>query len=365
VPLGALPVPPCPSPVDPEYGLVKEKAVAIGGGPVYMAARQRRFIESLRGPAGEAVRVEGGVGSAPLDPGATGGSTIIDSYTVVYDGPDGAVRTTLYFDAYHFTAPRVPAGFTCGAPLAAVGVPPADPFRAGPQAAALAIELGPDIEVTPIPLVSGAGTHGALFDGFAVLALRARAAAEAGAPLDPDDPPRSPPLAPMTLLAHRITCGGVSVSPVTLELVGVQGPVSGDGEPVRGEALRALLPGVAVPDGSVGQTFAIGQPSAVRIGYDGDCDGEASVTLPVTAEPPRFGANAQPALPPGIDEAEPVVYLQAILGPEGRFGRPLYLGGPPTLVPAALEAVGAWRAQPLRVNGAPIVSPVVLQVVFR
>jgi hypothetical protein len=365
VPLGGLRVPPCPSDADPEYGLVKEKAIAIGGGPVFMAARQRRFIEALRGPGGEPVRIEGGVGSGPLDPAVPGGP-IIDRYTVVYDGPDGLVTTSLFFDAYHFTAPKAPAGFTCRAPLAtAVGVPPADPFRAGVQVAALAIELGPTLDVSPIPLVSGDRSSGALYDRFATIALQARAAAEAGTPLDPAALPRDPAPAAMTLLAYPAACGDRPVVPTTMELLGPRGPVAGQGEPARGDVLAAVLPGVTAPEGSVALGFPLAQPAAVRLTYDGECVGESRVTLLVTPEPPRLEESPPPALPPGVDEAEPTIYLQAIIGPDGRFGQALHLGGPPSLWQPALDAIATWRARPLRVNGAPVVSPVVLQVTFR
>jgi hypothetical protein len=69
-------------------------------------------------------------------------------------------------------------------------------------------------------------------------------------------------------------------------------------------------------------------------------------------------------LPPGTSEAEPVVYVQVIVDQEGRIARPQYLGGPRSLYPAALDTLAKWRAQPIRVNGAPVVTPNVLQVPF-
>jgi hypothetical protein len=54
-----------------------------------------------------------------------------------------------------------------------------------------------------------------------------------------------------------------------------------------------------------------------------------------------------------------------VLDTEGRFSRPLYLGGPRALMPAALEAVSQWRARPVRVKGVPIVNPMVVQVPLR
>ena len=49
----------------------------------------------------------------------------------------------------------------------------------------------------------------------------------------------------------------------------------------------------------------------------------------------------------------------------GRFREATALGGDPDLSRAAVEAVSSWRADPPRVNGAPLASPVVLQVTFR
>lgn len=70
-------------------------------------------------------------------------------------------------------------------------------------------------------------------------------------------------------------------------------------------------------------------------------------------------------LPPGAVEPEPVVYVQVILDQQGRVARPQYLGGPRSLYPAALEALAKWRTQPIRVNGAPVVTPNVAQVPFK
>src|SRR3954465_15877224 len=84
VQLGILRVPACQPATDPEYGRVAAKAIAVGGGPAYMAARQRRYLDALRGPLGQVLRVGNQVGSVPLagDPE----QAIIDSYAVTYDG---------------------------------------------------------------------------------------------------------------------------------------------------------------------------------------------------------------------------------------------------------------------------------------
>ena len=106
VQLGVLRVPACQQATDPEYGRVATKAIAIGGGPGYMAARKRNYFNALRGPQGQVVRVATSVGSSPLagDPERA----IIDSHAVTYDGENGPVTITLFMDAYHYAAPKAP-----------------------------------------------------------------------------------------------------------------------------------------------------------------------------------------------------------------------------------------------------------------
>ena len=86
VALGGLRVPSCNIASDPEYGLVKEKAIQIGGGPLYMAAREQRYLNALRGPGGQTLRWNIR-GSAPLNLNG-GDHTIIDSYPITYEGLD-------------------------------------------------------------------------------------------------------------------------------------------------------------------------------------------------------------------------------------------------------------------------------------
>jgi hypothetical protein len=59
-------VPPCQPASDPEYGLVQKKPIPIGGGPMYMAGRQRNYLNALRGPQGQVLRIGNTVGSAPV-----------------------------------------------------------------------------------------------------------------------------------------------------------------------------------------------------------------------------------------------------------------------------------------------------------
>src|SRR5215471_4546559 len=87
VALGGVSVPSCAEASDAEYGFSALKPIQIGGGPLYMNARQHRFLDALRGPDGQMLRVVGGIGSGPANlPGF--GRTIIDTYTVTYEGHD-------------------------------------------------------------------------------------------------------------------------------------------------------------------------------------------------------------------------------------------------------------------------------------
>ena len=367
VPLGTLRVPACQPASDPEYGRVAAKAIAIGGGPGYMAARQRSYLNALRGPQGQVLRIGSGVGSSPLpgDPERA----IIDTLVVTYDGDSGPVTTSLYMDAYHYAAPKAPAGFTCGTPLpAAVPIPPPDPFKITPALVSLAIEQGTKADVTPIRLDTST-PRGYFFDRFALIALQARAAAGAGTPLDPAKPSRELEALGSAVLAYPLTCGDRTIPPTNVELVTAQQAAiarNPAGEPLRGDAaLAKAFPGVPAPPGSIGLYFRGAQPAQGKITYAEGCDGSpAEAVLSFRAEPPRLIEMVPGTLPPGTSEPEPVVYIQVIVDQEGRIARPQYLGGPRSLYPAALDALTKWRAQPIRVNGAPVVTPNVVQVPF-
>ena len=363
VPLGVIRVPPCQPASDPEYGLVQKKPIPIGGGPMYMAGRQRNYLNALRGPQGQVLRIGNSVGSAPVpgDPERA----IVDSFSVSYDGENGPVGKTIFMDAYHFDAPKVPVGFTCGAPLAAaVGLPPADPFRMTPAVIALAVEHGTSTDVPPIPLDTST-PRGYLFDQYGSVALRARAAAAAGTPLDAKNPSRDLQSNGWSVLAIPVSCGDRTIAPANVELSTAQGTVARE-EFLRGEELPKAFPGLPTPAGSLGFRFRNGQPTQVKITYAEGCSGAAAqVLLPLRREPPRLVELVPGVVPPGVVEAEPVVYVQVVVDPAGHIVRPEYLGGPRSLYPAALDALAKWSVQPIRINGVGVVTPNVVQVPFR
>jgi hypothetical protein len=205
--LGAIRVPACQTAGDPEYGLAANKA--IGGGPMFMAARQRRYLNALRGPQGQTVTIGNEVSSLPL-PGDPE-HAIIDSYHVSYEVDGKPVEKTIYMDAYHYDAPKAPAGFTCGTPLASVaGIPPADPFKATAAVVALAIEHGSKAGVTPIKL-DPSSPRGYLFDRYGLIALQARAAANSGTPFDPAKPPKEIEAIGSAVIAYPMSCGDLTI----------------------------------------------------------------------------------------------------------------------------------------------------------
>ena len=368
VPLGSLRVPPCPQATDPEYGFVLEKAVKVGGGAGYGPARERAYLTSLRGPQGQPIRISNSRGSSML-PGEPD-TVIIDSIGVTYDGPDGPVSRTLFLNEYRFELPKVPMGFTCGTPIVTtLGMPPVDPIKANPELAALAIEQGTRAAVPAITL-DAAVERGFIFDRHMLIAARARAAAVAGTPLEPSKPPRDLPPLGWTVVAYPLRCGDRQIAPQNVVLSTPQGapiPLIANEAVLRDADIARVLPGVTAPAGSMALRFPSAQFSQATITYAEACDGQpAQATLPFRLEPPALERPPVAGVaPPDADPAESVIYLQVVLDTEGRFSRPLYLGGPRALMPAALDALSQWQARPIRVNGVPIVNPMVVQVPLR
>jgi hypothetical protein len=362
VSFGGRLVPACPTAADPEYGLVQGKPILIGGGPMYMAARKARYFAALRGPGGETVRVAPNVGTSITKDGDE--TIFIDTHSVTYDGPAGPVSVTLFMNAYRFDLPRVPAGFTCGAPLpTAVGMAPVNPVWANSNLAAVAAGYGSRPDVVPAALDPTSPGRGYIADQLAMIALRARAAAAAGASLDTSKP--VPDTQGFVVLALPQTCGGRTIAPQRIEMTGPQGPLQQGGETMRDEAIARVLPGVAAPSGSLAARFPSAQQIQVRITYAEACEaGPAEVSVPIRIEPPRLMTSTQGTLPSGVAESEPV-YLQTIIDIDGRFVRPAYLGGPKALLSAALESLAQWRAAPLRINGTPTITAMIVQVDFR
>jgi len=349
---------------EPAYATTRERPVQVGGGALYVAARERRYLDALRGPGGEPLQYKR-TGSLPMEPD---GRTILDRYEVTYPGLEKPIY--LYLDAYHFDdVLKAPAGFTCAVPIS-LPQPGPDPFLADDSLLELAVEQA-GTRFAPIPLdTDGSTTHGVLFDRFRLRARAARAAADAGHPIDVKQPARELLTLGSIVVAFPQRCASdAMLTPVAIEIVAGDGPPPPRrGDLASGDALAQLLPGIALPAGAVAASFGLERPrptDIVRITYgESPCGPANEVRLPMKYTNARPGSTPMPALPPGQPATDRPVRLQAVLDHDGVARRIVFVGGPPALAAAAIDAVRGWTAEPMRLNGAPIVTPVLLQVRF-
>ena len=363
----AGPQKPCTVSADPEYGLTPAKPVRVGGGALYVAARERRYLEALRGPAGQVITFKR-LGQARPPEENKERIIILDHWQVTYEGLEKPI--SIYIDAYRYGAPFAPAGFTC-VPFT-LGSPPIDGFLASDQLVRLGIEQGTSREFAPIPLgADPKAPQGAAFDRFRLIALAARAASASGKPMDPKEPPKALMGLGMVLVAYPLTCGGRRVAPTAIDVVPRQGPpVKNQGGPVSGDDLGEWLPGFSAPEGSIAVRVGLAtlRPiDTVRLTYGAEiCDGTAKdVTMSLTHRPMRGVAMAQPPLPAGADPPEEPVWLQVLVDHEGVLQQVTYVGGPERLAAAAIDGVRAWRADPARINGAPVTAESLVVINFR
>ena len=355
----------CATADEPAFATTKEQPGQVGGGAMYAASRERRYLDALRGPMGETLQYKR-TGSLPLDPD---GRTILDRYEVTYPGLEKPI--TLYLDAYHFDdALKAPKGFTCAVPIG-LNPPGPDPMLASESAFALAVEQGAAKDFPPISLdADGSATHGVIFDRFRLVARAARTAAAAGKPIDVHQPPRELLRLGTVIVAHPLRCGDKDpVSPASIEIVPAQGPPPPrTGELATGDAVARLVPNVNVPAGSIAAAFPLEHPrptDSVRVGYpDGPCGAAATIVLPMKFASARAIRTPMPALPAGQAATDRPVRLQALLDFDGAAQRIEYIGGPTALTAAAIAAVRGWSAEPARLNGAPMLAPVTFQVKF-
>jgi hypothetical protein len=98
----------CPIATDTTYGYTKENAIRVGdGGELFGGpARERAYLDNLRGPNGELIAYER-TGSLNFE------DTILDEYVIT----GLATPVTLYLDIYKFEELKAPIGFTCVGPF--------------------------------------------------------------------------------------------------------------------------------------------------------------------------------------------------------------------------------------------------------
>jgi hypothetical protein len=348
-----------------EFATTRTHAVQVGGGALYVAARERRYLDALRGPGGEPLQYRR-TGSLPLE---ADGRTILDTYEVTYPGLEKPV--IFYLDAYHFDdALKAPKGFVCAVPIG-LSAPPPDAFLASESVLSLAVEQGAAKDFAPISLdADGSGAHGVLFDQFRMIARASRAASVSGTPIDPKRPPVEIVRAKMVVVAYPLRCRGTDpIAAGSIDIVPAQGAAPRrDGEGATGDALARLLPGANLPAGSMGASFFVDRPrpgDAIRIAYPaGGCGSSGEVVLPVQFTNVKRLKTPQPSLPAGQPATDRPVRLQALIDLDGTAQRIVYMGGPAALIDAAIDAVRGWTAEPARLNGAAVITPVTLQVQF-
>ena len=350
---------------EPAFGTALTSAIQVGGGAMYAASRQRRYLDALRGPGGEPLTYKR-TGARPLD---SEGRAIIDIYEVTYPGLDKPI--VLYLDAYHFDDElKAPKGFTCAVPIG-LSAPPPDAMLASFSQISLAIEQGGAKDFAPISLDPDASaTHGILFDRFRMTARAARAAAAGGNPLDPKRPPVELMRLGTVVVAYPRRCGdGPPVPPGSIEIVPAQGaPPRREGDLATGDALARLLPGLDLPPRAMAASYNLERPrpgDTIKIAYaEGACGAAGEVTLAMRFTSAKGVNTPLPALPAGQPPSDRPVRLQALIDTEGMAQQIVYIGGPPALAAAAIDAVRGWTAEPARLNGAPIITPVTFQVKF-
>jgi hypothetical protein len=359
----------CPVATDSAYAFTPEQPVQVGGGAMFVAARERRYLDSLRGPAGEAVHYKRTSSQESPD-----GQTILDRFEVTYDGAEQPV--TLYLDAYHFDDRLLaPRGFTCASAIA-LDPPGPDLFQASRHLTRLAVEQGAQRDYSPIPLDSASrdgntALRGVVLDHFRMMARFARAAALEGKPI-PLDPAIRPPDSlrlRTVVIAYPLACQGREIAPQAVDLISEQGQhAPRHGEYASGDTLTQLVAGLPAPSGSIAATFGLQAPrrtDTVKITYAEPCGGATEVVLPLRQTPLRFINAPEPAMPEGSKVTDGSVRLQAQVDLDGRLQYPTYVGGPRELLGPAIQAIREWTVDPVRINTAPMSTPVTLQVRFR
>ena len=355
----------CEVSTDAEYGYSKEKPIKVGGTPVYGAARQRRFLQALVGPAGQPITFtrRGSIRTDRDD-------IILDLYEVKYAGVEKPIE--LYLDWYRWDPPRAPQGFLCGTAIG-LAPPPPDPKAQWLQLVTLAIKTGKEGDVAPIPVsADGSTRYGIVIDAFRFVAGSSRMLASAGGGMTPENMAAAIGSGQYVVIAYELSCDGAARRPKAMVLVGPQGQTLEPRGLMNAKQLRTMLPWATIPDGALGATFPGNNPPAggsVRFTYDGDAcpDGAPDVTLPFKAGPPRKIVDAKPLWPAGV----PVPPAGDIVRVEVRAtidveGVPVQLevrSGPPEFAESALAAVRQWRYTPYTLNGAPAYAPITMTVV--
>lgn len=349
----------CKNSDDPSFGS-KDNPIKTGGGDMYMAARQVRYLSALRGPAGEGIHFKRNGSMHAAD------DTILDIYSLDYRGGG---KLTLYIDGYHWADPVAPGSLLCGTPFN-LAPPGPDAFETTRQRLAIAVGLSA-ADVAPISLdADGSKTHGVVYDHARLIGLAARAAAAEGKPLDPEKLPREVITPRMVVIAAPLQCGAemIPAERVTLtDAAGNEPPSSGK---ASGAKIAGLAPGLTASDDAIAIVYSVPAPIAgarTVVHYARACNGQQGVTLPFNFAPPRVVKTAPAPAPPGatIPADGARVVLQLFVAADGTALHPAYVSGAYEFRDVAAESLKGWRFEPARVNGAPLYQPEKVQVVVK
>lgn len=358
----AAPPRPCQVADDPDYGSSPDRPVEVGGGPMYGAARQRRYLEALRGPGGEPVTFERKGTAGRPDTG------LVDRYQVRHEG--AAEPRVVYVDFYHFSDTLLaPRGLTCSGTID-LGLPPPDPFVAEEQLREVALAGGSEKGFNAPPMELGTPPALMIVDQFRRLSIAARVAARRGAPLTLAALPREFVTPQTTVIVYPVACGDRTNAPASVGLAARDGRTVEPGATTSdASAIRELTGEAVVQAGSLAATFPMPfvQPGfSVTVRYaEPVCAGVPPIgAYQVTGSGAQLVEYTMPKRPAGDAAIGRWVALQAVIDELGSFRAVRPLGGPAELSRVAVEAVVAWRALPARIAGHPVPTPVVLQVRF-
>jgi hypothetical protein len=350
----------CPLSTDLTYGLAKENPIKTGGGDLYMASRQVKFLSALRGPAGEGVHFK----RAGSMQGPDG--TILDAYSVDIKGDR---KTTLYMDGYHWSDLAAPKGFLCGAPMN-LAPPGPDPFETTRQLNAIAVSLGA-AEVDPISIdADGSKAHGVVYDHVRLIAVAARAAAASAAPLDPDRLPQALATPHLVVIAWPIVCAGETIGPKSVRLTDRSGNEPRVIGTASGAKIADLSPGLSGRTDAVAIAYAVPVLIAgarTTVHYAKPCEGTQDVELPVAIAGPRIVSQAPAPPPPGktVPPDGAKVVMQIFVAADGSALKPAFVSGAYEFTAAAAESLKGWKFEPARVNTAPFYKAEQVMVVIK
>lgn len=343
---------------DPSYGFTPDNPIHVGGGAFYAASRSKRFLSSLRGPQGQGIHVKR-LGSFEHTDDA-----LLDLYQVEHAG--SAHR--IYIDAYRWTEPVAPKGLLCGASIG-LEPPPPDPFETHRQRIRLAARLS--TSTPPIPLFdeTGANARGAIFDHARLIGRAVSSAAALGTSLDIEKLPAALAKPRFVVVAYPHKCDdGEFAQPESIQVRDAQGNSPRMVREARGVGIRDLVPdfNATAADLAVMYDVDLAIPGHIEITYATACAaGLRAVTLPIKGEAGRITRRVTAERPVGVQA--PVgaqVRVQLFFDFDGLPQFAEYAGGPGPLAQAALQAAAEFRADPPRVNGAPLLQVSTVSVGF-